>query len=996
MKLLKHVAKLTRHRSRKRRPLQLGFDRFEERVLLAVFSVISNADPGTGVGPNGSLRYVINQLNNSPDATNAILFDIGTGLQTITLASDLPAITKEVTINGYSEDGASPNTASIGTNAVIMVQIQIPNGGVSNAALVFAPGSEGSVVRGLSIFGADNGTFGGDAGIDLDANDVTVAGDFIGVQADGMTAGPNREGIIVEDSTGDVIGTPAPADRNVISGNTDSGILEVTDVSAAAGLLVQGNLIGTDRTGLAAIPNDYGIEMIGGSTLDNTIGGTTAGAGNVISGNFFDDIVSFGGATPSLPGPSSNTIQGNLIGLTADGSSTLGPNPASLSDYGIELLFGSANNTIGGTLPGAGNVIGGNGLAGIHIDGSATGNLVLGNLIGTNASGANLGNVNGVAISTSTGTSNTIGGTALGAGNVISANSDVGVSLNGASGVVIQGNLIGLAADGTTILGQGGDGIELNGGSTGNTIGGTLDGTGNIVSGNGEYGVDLPNGSGDNDNLIAGNIVGLDGSNNDAPNVSGGMIIDGTDNTVGGTVSAARNVISGNDDLGLEIDGDTLVIGNYIGTDSNGNPVVGVLQIIGIVEEDSSGDTIGGTTAAARNVISGNGSQGIYINGSMSLIEGNYIGTNPAGTAAVPNGIGVEVAGSNNTIGGTAAGTGNVISGNTTGVLLSFGESGVAIQGNIIGLAANGSSILGQSINGISLFDASHDDTIGGTIAGAGNTISGNGGYGIDFADGSSYDILIAGNIVGLDGSNNVASNLAGGIFIAGTGNTVGGTVTAARNVISGNQNAGLEVDGDTLVVGNYIGTDSNGNALAASPQLTGIADDGASNTVGGTTAAARNVISGNANEGISLGGSLNLIEGNYVGTNAAGTAAVPNGNGVTVDGSNHTIGGTALGAGNVISGNNTDGVSLSGASGVVIEGNIIGLAANGSSILGNGFDGIDLSGGSSGNTIGGTVAGAGNVIGGNEDLRHQRIRQLRPGTSSRATSSGRMPAEPS
>ena len=188
MKLFKRVAGPPRHRSKKRRPIDLGFDRFEERFLMAVFTVISNADPGTGVGPNGSLRYVITQLDASSDPTNTIDFDIGTGLQTITLSSDLPAITKPVTIDGYTEDGASPNTPAIGTNAVIMVQIT----NYFNFGLDFEPGSEGSIVRGLSIIA---GT-GSDIAILLEAADVTVAGDFIGMQADGMTAGPNRIGVL--------------------------------------------------------------------------------------------------------------------------------------------------------------------------------------------------------------------------------------------------------------------------------------------------------------------------------------------------------------------------------------------------------------------------------------------------------------------------------------------------------------------------------------------------------------------------------------------------------------------------------------------------------------------------------------------------------------------------------------------------------------------------------------------------------------------------------
>jgi parallel beta-helix repeat protein len=1316
MKLWKRVARPPRHRSGKRRQIELGFDRFEERVLLAVFTVTSTADPGTGVGPNGSLRYVINQLNLSPDPTNAINFDIGSGLQIITLGTDLPAITKQVTVDGYTEAGASPNELAIGTNAVIMVQIQMHNGGVADAGLVFNPGSEGSIVRGLSFSGADNGTFGGDAGIDLNTSDVTVEGCFIGVQADGTTAGPNREGIIVHDCIGDVIGTPNPADRNLISGNTDSGILDVTDVSPAEDLLVQGNLIGTDRTGFAAIHNDAGIEMIGVSTLGNTIGGTAAGAGNVISGNVFLGILSFSGS-------SNCTIQGNLIGLTADGSSTLGPAPSTLTTYGIELGVGSTNNVIGGTVSGAGNVIGGNG-AGIFITVSATGNVVLGNLIGTNASGASLGNATGISISVSTtNTTNTIGGTAAGAGNVISGNFNAGVSLNAASGVAIQGNTIGLAPNGTSILGNFGDGIALDQLSSDNTIGGTIAGAGNIVSGNAIYGIDLQAGSGDTGNLIAGNIVGLDALGNVAGN-NQGIFIGGTANTVGGTAAAARNLISGNGNQGLnivgsgnwvagnyigtdasgmtavgngtgiliaagatdnvigvdvtltpapgvgasaarnvisgnttgvEIDGSSnrvagnyigtdvsgtigigvvngegiligtgatdnvigvdvtllpaagvdpsaarniisgnsfdgveirgtsnRIAGNYIGTDTSGTisvpnggsgnggiEIEGAMNVIGVdvtlppavgvdpsaarniisgnsssgvgiegssnrvagnfIGTDASG-TIGvgnrsgiflfsGSTenvvgvdvtltpaagvdpSAARNIISGNSVQGVGIQGDSNRVAGNYIGANTDGTAAVPNGTGIEISARNITIGSTAVGASNVISGNTTvGVSLSF-ASGVVIEGNIIGLAANGSSMpgLGQGSDGIALDAFSSDNTIGGTVAGAGNIVSGNLGYGIDLKSGAGdTGNLIAGNLIGLDGSNNTAPNNFGGVVIDGPGNTVGGTTAAARNVISGNTvgGAGLIIGSGTLVVGNYIGPNSTGSA-SVSGQGVGISVTGTGNTVGGTVSAARNVISGNATVsatgmGIDISGSANLIEGNYVGTTAAGTAAlsngqfgieiagpnntiggvgagagnvisgngspatgagiiifatapnnlvvgnkvgtnqsgtnaVPNATGIDIEGaqttvggttsgagnlisgnnvgiglrsesnliagnyigtditgtlplgntvglfdsnnaSNNTIGGTTASAGNVISGNNFVGLSLNGDSGVVIEGNIIGLAANGSSMpgLGQGSDGIRLDGTSSGNTIGGTVAGAGNIVSGN------------------------------
>ena len=197
---------------------------------------------------------------------------------------------------------------------------------------------------------------------------------------------------------------------------------------------------------------------------------------------------------------------------------------------------------------------------------------------------------------------------------------------------------------------------------------------------------------------------------------------------------------------------------------------------------------------------------------------------------------------------------------------------------------------------------------------------------------------LIAGNIVGLGSSNSVAANLEGGIFISGTSNTIGGVVSAARNVISGNENAGLVVDTGTLVVGNFIGTGSSGNALASSPQATGISVTGSNNTIGGTTAAARNVISGNGTQGINIAGSMNLIEGNFVGTNAAGTVAVPNGVGVDITASKNTIGGTLAGAGNIIADNTGNGVVVNeGTGNAVLSNSIHDNTAGGINLLNGG-----------------------------------------------------------
>jgi len=154
-----------------------------------------------------------------------------------------------------------------------------------------------------------------------------------------------------------------------------------------------------------------------------------------------------------------------------------------------------------------------------------------------------------------TGSGSSVGGSAAGAGNVISGNTSHGVSLGGASNVVIQGNLIGLTADSSAALANGGDGIRLDTASSSNILGVAAIGTGvgNTISGNIGYGVNLVSGASDSDNLVAGNLLGLDGSNDLRPNGAGGIAVDGLNNTVGGTFAAARNVVSGNSQAGLTV-----------------------------------------------------------------------------------------------------------------------------------------------------------------------------------------------------------------------------------------------------------------------------------------------------------------------------------------------------------------------------------------------------------------------------------------------------------
>jgi len=959
MKVFNRAARRARHRSGKRRPIHLDFELCEDRVLLTNYLVNSAANTNTGVGNNGTLRYVLNQLPVSGTATNTINFGIGSGLQTIDLGSaDLPAITQQVTIDGYTEPGASPNTSAVGTNAVIMIQLSQ----YFNFGLDFEPGSDGSIVRGLSIIGG----VGSDIGISLQATNVTVAGDFIGIQADGTSAGPNRIGVLGGvPGPGDVIGTPALADRNLISGNTQAGVAIYNSFNNP--VTVQGNLIGTDRTGLAAVANGVGVEVYNSFSSPGpiTIGGTDFNSGNVISGNTTAGV--------SLAGASNVAIQGNLIGLAADGSSILGQGgDGILLGLGF-MVSANSDNTIGGTSAGAGNIVSGNSGYGIDLVAGAvdSSNLIAGNIVGLDGSNKLAANIaGGMFVS---GTGNTVGGTVSAARNVISGNQNAGLAVD--TGTLVVGNYIGTNKDGTAGLSNA-VGVDINGPN--NTIGGVGPGAGNVISGNSGSGIVIE--STGASNLVAGNLIGTDANGNYSINQGSGVLIDSTGNTIGGSVTGTANVISGNN-TGVYVNASgNLISGNFIGTNESGTG--SVASEIG-VDIEGSQTTVGGTTSGSGNVISGNSIEGIYVNSDQNLIAGNDVGTNKDGTAAVPDATGVYVdsSGSNNTIGGTGAGAGNVISGNTSAGVSVNGASGVVIQGNTIGLAANGSSILGQGGDGITLDGGSSGNTIGGTIAGAGNIVSGNSRYGIDLIAGAGdTSNLLAGNIVGLDGSNKLAANIAGGMLISGTGNTVGGTVSAARNVISGNQNVGLVVDTGALVVGNYIGTGSTGAALkGASDQVTGISVTGTGNTVGGTVSAARNIISGNLSlnggSNIEITGSANLIEGNYVGTNKDGTAGLFNGEfavdlagpnyGVEIDGTGNTIGGSVAGTANVISGDGY-GVQVSG-SGNLISGNFIGTDVTGTLPLGNSI-GVVVGSGSN-NTVGGTTAAARNIISGNSDM---------------------------
>ncbi len=388
------------------------------------FVVTKTADTNDGVcDADCSLREAIVAANTNanPVVADTISFNIpGGGVQTITLASAPPDVAEPVIIDGYTQPGATPNTLAVGTNALLKIELR----GIS-FPLTLRGGN--SVVQGLVINRFTSSSSG--AGIILRSSNNVVQGNFIGTDATGtLEQGNAISGVVLVVGADDnLVGGISPAARNLISGNGEFGIFN----NFASNTLIQGNLIGTNASGTAALANASGgilARRDDGITNNGiTIGGTLPGAGNLISGNSGNGI--------AINGASNSSVQGNLIGTNATGTAALGN-----AMNGVTIANASAN-IIGGTALGARNVISANGGGGIVLTATAVNPLVQGNFIGTDASGAAaLGNTgNGI---TSSAANSTLGGSAAGAGNTIAFNTGNGVSITGGSGNQIFGNSI--------------------------------------------------------------------------------------------------------------------------------------------------------------------------------------------------------------------------------------------------------------------------------------------------------------------------------------------------------------------------------------------------------------------------------------------------------------------------------------------------------------------------------------------------------------------------
>jgi parallel beta-helix repeat protein len=472
-------------------------------------------------------------------------------------------------------------------------------------------------------------------------------------------------------------------------------------------------------------------------------------------------------------------------------------------------------------------------------------------------------------------------------------------------------------------------------------------------------------------------LVQLDGSRV-GPNANGLSLLGGNSMVLGMVINNFSH-----DGIYVHSNGNTIQ-GCYLGTDLSGTLAQPNGQ--GVELAIARGNTVGGV--ATGNLISGNGLGIVITAGAENLVQANNIGTQADGVHALPNRTGVVLQGG-------ALGNridSNVISGNREdGVVLTDGATAAnAVTFNMIGTDTAGLRALGNGGNGVVVAHGTNSNRI------EGNVISANGANGIYLFD-RTWATRITANMIGTDLTGVVAlGNAANGIsvdrtppvarvdnpldasgvvldvvrlFVTQIGSKDGG------NVISGNRGDGIDVLGDDtewiVVENNFIGTDASGaRALGNAGDGVFVSAPGV-NVIGEPISGGSNVISGNRGNGVAIATKLgrrgNAVDNNYIGTNSDGTQAVGN----TLAGLYLNVAGTLV-LGNVLSGNGTDGLFIAGEgpgvqdAGVpanVVQGNLIGTAADGAGQLGNKQHGVHIVKPARNNRIGGTSDGPGNTI---------------------------------
>lgn len=643
----------------------LSYEILESRRQLANLLVTNVQDSGAG-----SFRQAILDSNASMEP-DYIAFAISGQSRTIELQSSLPDITNPVLIDATTQPGF-----------VDRPLIELSGQRLSNReyGLVLRAGDTG--VKGLVV-----NRFPG-VGILIEGKERNrIEMSYVGTDSTGMSIdhGNGGEGIVIVDSKDNQIGSPGKG--NLVSGNGKGGIVVLGRLSEKNWIV--GNRIGTDIDGIKAIPNeDYGVLFVGDSGA-NVVGVNhefgTGGEGNLISGNGKGGI--------RLDQSHQNTVSGNTIGIDATGSVSLAN-----QEFGV-LVNNAVGNRIGSNSDGNNdlkerNYISGNSTGGIRVFGSFFTHIA-GNWIGTSVDGLSSvpNGQDGILVDGSS--ANTVIGLGMSkinpqaARNVISGNKRHGVWISGGIGSRLSNNFVGIAPDGETAIPNALDGVLVSNitDDRGAIIGTDSNGEsdqfeGNTISGNGRNGVWISNA----DYVrVAGNILGLsaDGAMEVGNKHSGIWISHGSNNTLIGTNAdgledeVERNVISGNLFQGVAIGGtqsnNNRVAGNYIGTDKSGLHSIPNRRSGVLLNDQSYGNTLGGLTPQARNIISGNVGWGIELasNTSNNYVFGNWVGLDVSGQRILGNSSGgIQISQSdNNKLGnGTEVGANSIVGNGSVGI----------------------------------------------------------------------------------------------------------------------------------------------------------------------------------------------------------------------------------------------------------------------------------------------------------------------------------------
>ena len=341
-------------------------------LLLAVAGgVVLMAGPGAQASPDVTITVNSTADTNTRDAV-------------MTLREAMLMATGELAVTELTYDECQQVSGASWSLYWCMSPVSIGTGTPESIVFhtgVFPPGSPATITLSSALPTLDTGDDtidGSSAGVIVDGVskafdcfDITSANNTI----KGLQIYKCMRGVAIHDGAqNNIIGGSSPGERNVISGNFIG-----VDIwgSGTNGNVVKGNYIGTDATGTAALAGQASGVHIKGFASQNSVGGSSPGEGNIISGNSDAGVAMFGGGT------NGNTVKGNFIGTNAAGSAAL-PNGLGVKIY--PAPSGSPqNNTIGGTATGEGNVIAYNILYGVYVYGAvATGNSIRGNSIHSN------------------------------------------------------------------------------------------------------------------------------------------------------------------------------------------------------------------------------------------------------------------------------------------------------------------------------------------------------------------------------------------------------------------------------------------------------------------------------------------------------------------------------------------------------------------------------------------------------------------------------------